>query len=177
MFDFLVNFMRPWFIQKPGCDCAWAFSVRDYGVECCIQRITPDSECTHISYYLDTEHMTRLVQDPRFIRITRRDPNEGVILLPGYEDFPVNIARVAPDGSGYFQLFFGPADGDDLPRVRAVLDYMLQWFPRDFIRDWAAIERNRLSMAMALHPRLGSQSALGELGPELLSLVARHLAN
>ena len=89
--------------------------------------------------------------------------------LACHADIPTTML-VVPGGSGF--LRFDVTDFDEA-KTRALADFMLQWYPSEMTRLQAV--RRRLAMGMALHARLGTESALGGIGRDMLALVARHV--
>ena len=57
--------------------------------------------------------------------------------------------------------------------ARALADHLLQWFPLEMLSDRDA--RRKLALGMALHARLGKESALGRMGCDMLELVAKYV--
>jgi hypothetical protein len=88
--------------------------------------------------------------------------------LKNYTDIPMTMLTI-PGGSGFVR--FDVTDFDEI-KTRALADHMLQWYPRELIRDWDL--KRRLALGMALHPRLGNESALGRMGSDALELVVKY---
>ena len=99
--------------------------------------------------------------------VVKLEPMKATMRLARYS-IPMTLVTI-PGGAGFVR--FDVTDFDEA-KLRALADHMLWWFPREFIRDWDL--KRRLALGMALHPRLGRESALGRMGSDALQLVVKY---
>jgi hypothetical protein len=167
MFSFLMQYMEDTFNEKMHDARGWQARIRMTGDD--------GNVATYFETFvfkkrviLDCDFSQHFVQ--RFVIadcILKSESTGTKMRLAGYEDIPVQII---PDRPG--SLRFDVTDFDE-SKTRALADFMLQWYPLEMVRDRDA--KRKLVMGMALHSRLGKESALGRIGSDMLLLVAKHI--
>lgn len=112
---------------------------------------------------LAPDKMARL--NERF-RAAVPEMGDSCLELPGVGEIPVVVILNAT--TGVTRLIFDATNLEE-DRLRGLFDAVMALFPWLDKRNWP----RHMSLAMALHPRLGEGSPLAELGDVLPLVVAR----